>query len=98
MKDLTVRQQQVLLCIERAIAANGFSPSIREVGHALGINSSSTISYHIWALTRKGYITFDPRKPRTIRILGKGTQGVSAAGPEAVPGSTRSEAPAAGAS
>jgi repressor LexA len=54
--DLTDRQRQVLDYLRACIASRGFSPSVREIGAALGMNSSVTVAQHLKRLEAKGYI------------------------------------------
>lgn len=74
MKPLTHRQAQVLEVIQSFTSEHGYTPSIRELGDAVGLLSSSTVHGHLIALRRKGYVTWDAGvkhsgKPRTLRIL-----------------------------
>jgi repressor LexA len=50
----------------------GYPPSVREIGTALGLTSSSTVHSHLAALEKKGFIHRDPSKPRAIEILKDG--------------------------
>src|SRR5579883_252379 len=50
----------------------GYPPSVREIGTALGLTSSSTVHSHLAALEKKGFIHRDPSKPRAIEILKAG--------------------------
>lgn len=67
--DLTTRQRQVLDYIEAQIRQHGFPPSLREIGQELGIRSTNGVSDHLRALERKGYISRDVRKPRSLALL-----------------------------
>ncbi|HZD59873.1 MAG TPA: transcriptional repressor LexA [Anaerolineae bacterium] len=67
--DLTQRQQQILDFILSEIGLKGYPPSVREIGYAVGLTSSSTVHSHLAALERKGYIRRDPTKPRAIEVL-----------------------------
>lgn len=68
-KGLTRRQQEILTFIQRHNDAHGYPPSVREIGQALGLTSSSTVHSHLSALERKGYLRRDPSKPRALEIL-----------------------------
>lgn len=68
-KGLTRRQQEILTFIQRHNDAHGYPPSVREIGQALGLTSSSTVHSHLSALGRKGYLRRDPSKPRALEIL-----------------------------
>lgn len=68
-KDLTKRQQQILDFILTEIHKKGYPPSVREIGKAIGLSSSSTVHSHLAALEKKGYIRRDPSKPRALEVL-----------------------------
>ncbi len=65
---LTPRQQQVLDFIDVEIRRRGYPPSVREIGEAVGLSSSSTVHAHLAALQDKGYLKRDPTKPRAIEV------------------------------
>ncbi|ADG82354.1 LexA family transcriptional repressor [Thermincola ferriacetica] len=67
--DLNARQIAILEFIKREIRKKGYPPSVREIGKAVGLSSSSTVHGHLAQLEEKGYIRRDPTKPRTIEIL-----------------------------
>jgi len=69
LKDLNKRQQDILEFIQRNIHSKGYPPSVREIGKAVGLSSSSTVHGHLNQLEEKGYIRRDPTKPRAIEIL-----------------------------
>ncbi|MGE5415997.1 MAG: LexA family protein, partial [Acidobacteriota bacterium] len=54
--DLTVRQREILDYIKSQLRARGFPPSVREIGQATGLSSSSTVHMHLTQLEEKGYI------------------------------------------
>ena len=66
---LTPRQGEILDFIISRINLKGYPPSVREIGDAIGLQSSSTVHSHLIQLERKGYIRRDPSKPRAIVIL-----------------------------
>jgi repressor LexA len=68
MDDLTSRQRQVLEFVESEVAHRGYPPTVREIGEALGLSSSSTVHAHLAALQDKGFLTRDPTKPRALEI------------------------------
>ena len=68
-RELTRRQQQILDFIRADIHRKGFPPSVREIGEAVGLSSSSTVHSHLDALERKGFIRRDPSKPRALEVL-----------------------------
>lgn len=69
VETLTRRQRETLQFIADTVAARGYPPSVREIGQALGVSSSSTVHSHLRALLRKGYIKVDPTKPRAVELL-----------------------------
>ena len=71
---LTKRQIAILDFIIQQIRLKGYPPSVREIGEAVGLQSSSTVHSHLTQLEQKGYIKRDPTKPRAIMIL-KDTSG-----------------------
>lgn len=68
-EGLTERQRQVLQYIKDEIRAKGYPPSVREIGEAIGLSSSSTVHGHMARLEEKGFIRRDPTKPRAIEVL-----------------------------
>lgn len=68
---LTERQRQVLQYIKDEIRAKGYPPSVREIGEAIGLSSSSTVHGHLARLEEKGFIKRDPTKPRALEVLGE---------------------------
>jgi len=77
MTDLTARQRQVLECIDDAVRHRGYPPSVREIGEAVGLSSSSTVHAHLAALQEKGYLRRDPTKPRAIEVHFEATSGAA---------------------
>ncbi|WP_377864691.1 MarR family transcriptional regulator [Bacillus sp. R86525] len=69
MKPLTPRQAQVLTFMQQEVIENGYPPTVREIGEAIGVSSPSTVHSHLMHLEEKGYIQRDPSKPRAIKIL-----------------------------
>jgi repressor LexA len=69
MSDLlTERQRTILNFIESSLTANGYPPSVREIGEAVGLTSPSTVHNHLSTLERKGFLRRDPTKPRAMEI------------------------------
>jgi repressor LexA len=66
---LSKRQQQIMDFIKREVKAKGYPPSVREIGEAVGLASSSTVHGHLERLEQKGFLRRDPTKPRAIEIL-----------------------------
>lgn len=69
LKKLSSRQQAILDYIQQNVQDKGYPPSVREIGEAVGLASSSTVHGHLSRLEKKGYIRRDPTKPRAIEIL-----------------------------
>jgi repressor LexA len=68
-RDLTDRQRQVLDFIKAEVRRKGFPPTVRDIGEAVGLSSSSTVHAHLAALESKGLIRRDPSKPRALEVL-----------------------------
>lgn len=73
---LTERQIEYLRTIAQLIEKNGYPPTVREVGKALGIKSSSTVAGMLQRLQRHGLIEWAPESPRTIRLTWAGRRAV----------------------
>lgn len=69
MKELTKRQSEIFDFIKYVVQNKGYPPSVREIGEAVGLASSSTVHGHLSRLEEKGYIRRDPTKPRAIEIV-----------------------------
>jgi repressor LexA len=65
---LTPRQRKVLEVIRSAVERKGYPPSMREIGEAVGLTSSSSVSHQLAALERKGWLRRDPNRPRAIEV------------------------------
>ncbi len=70
MRPLTSKQQQILNFVSRHCREHGFPPTMREIGEAVGPANVSAVRGHLAALEKKGFITKDPDKARSIRIVG----------------------------
>lgn len=68
-RELTARQREILDFIRAEIHRRGFPPSVREIGEAVGLSSSSTVHSHLAALEAKGLLRRDPSKPRALEVL-----------------------------
>ncbi len=68
-KGLTVREKQILRYISKEIEKNGYSPSVREIGKAVGLSSTATVHCYLKKLEKNGYIKKENQKGRTLRIL-----------------------------
>ena len=69
MTGLTARQEQVLRFIREFTRANGYPPTVREIGSQLELSSPSTVHVHLGNLERLGYIRRDPSKPRALELV-----------------------------
>ncbi len=67
--DLSNRQVAILNFIKKELQKKGYPPSVREIGEAVGLSSSSTVHGHLAHLEEKGYLRRDPTKPRAIEVL-----------------------------
>lgn len=70
MKGLTSKQQRVLEVIRNCMRERGQPPTVREIGQEIGVASSCTVQRHLDALVRKGFITRDRYKYRSIQLAG----------------------------
>ena len=69
MQELTERQAEILNFIKEFIVSNGYPPTVREIGKALGLSSPATIHSHINNLVTKGFIKKDSSKNRALELL-----------------------------
>jgi repressor LexA len=69
MVDLTKRQQEIFDFIKRYSAKYGYPPTVRDIGKAVGLASSSTVHAHLANLEKLGLLRRDPSKPRAIELL-----------------------------
>ena len=69
MKNLSKRQQGILRFMEGYLKAKGFPPTIREIGAATGITSTSVVNYNLNRLAKAGYVERTPNASRGIRLL-----------------------------
>ena len=65
---LTPRQRRVLDEIRSSVERRGYPPSMREIGEAVGLTSSSSVSHQLATLERKGFLRRDPNRPRAIVV------------------------------
>ena len=68
-KDLTKRQQEIFDFIKKYSAKYGYPPTVRDIGKAVGLASSSTVHAHLANLEKIGLLRRDPSKPRAIELL-----------------------------
>jgi repressor LexA len=71
VSDLTARQQQILEVVDAHLVRHGYPPTVREIGEAVGLTSSSTVHAHLANLERLGHLRRDPTKPRALGIVGR---------------------------
>jgi repressor LexA len=76
--DLTKRQQEIFDFIKRYSAKYGYPPTVRDIGKAVGLASSSTVHAHLSNLEKVGLLRRDPTKPRALELLDRAAQGVQA--------------------
>jgi len=65
---LTGKRREILEFIAEHLRDRGYPPSVREIGEAVGLTSSSTVHSHLATLQRQGYLRRDPTKPRAIEV------------------------------
>ena len=78
-KDLTKRQQEIFDFIKHYSARYGYPPTVRDIGKAVGLASSSTVHAHLANLEKVGLLRRDPSKPRAIELLDRATAPVVSA-------------------
>lgn len=76
---LTRRQQEVIDAIRSFSERHGYPPTVRDIGSAIGLTSSSTVHVHLANLEKLGLLRRDPTKPRAIELLDRASRGVKAA-------------------
>jgi len=83
---LTARQRQILEHIRDCVTDRGYPPSMREIGEAVGLTSSSSVKHQLSALEAKGYLRRDPHRPRAMEVVlpGEQPETIVAEGPESV--------------
>ena len=65
---LTPRQRTILDVIRASVTSRGYPPSIREIGDAVGLTSTSSVAHQLRTLERKGYLRRDPNRPRAVDV------------------------------
>ena len=70
---LTTRQRQILVMIRESIDDRGYPPSVREIGEAVGLTSSSSVSHQLKSLEKLGYLRRDPNRPRAMVVADPAT-------------------------
>jgi repressor LexA len=69
VKDLTKRQREIFDYIGTYLSKHGYPPTVREIGKAVGLHSSSTVHAHLSKLESLGVLKRDPSKPRALEVL-----------------------------
>ncbi|MBR1539970.1 MAG: transcriptional repressor LexA [Clostridia bacterium] len=72
---LNKREKAILKYIEKEVMANGYPPSVREIGKAVGLRSTATVHGYLAKLEEKGYIKKEQQKGRTLKLLKGGMSG-----------------------
>jgi repressor LexA len=75
-KELTKRQQEIYDFIRKYSMTNGYPPTVRDIGKAVGLASSSTVHAHLANLEKLGLLRRDPSKPRAMELLDKAADAV----------------------
>jgi repressor LexA len=68
-QNLTQRQQEIFDFVKRYVGEHGYPPTVRDIGQAIGLASSSTVHAHLANLEKLGVLRRDPTKPRAIEVL-----------------------------
>jgi repressor LexA len=66
--SLTPRQRKVLEVIRDSVERRGYPPTVREIGEAVGLTSTSSVSHQLMTLQKKGFLRKDPSKPRAVDV------------------------------
>ena len=72
--ETTKKEKAILKFIESQVLENGYPPSVREIGKAIGLSSTATVHAYLAKLEKQGYIKKEDKKGRTLKII-KGTNG-----------------------
>lgn len=73
-EELNKREKAILKFIEKQIMTDGYPPSVREIGKAIGLSSTATVHAYLAKLEKQGYIKKEDKKGRTLKVI-KGTDG-----------------------
>ncbi|WP_026405011.1 transcriptional repressor LexA [Actinomadura rifamycini] len=90
---LTQRQRMVLEVIRDSVQRRGYPPSMREIGEAVGLTSTSSVSHQLRTLQRKGFLRRDPNRPRAVEVRVPGATPVRTE-PETPDGTASAQTPA----
>jgi repressor LexA len=80
---LTKRQQEIFEFIKQYSGRHGYPPTVRDIGKAIGLTSSSTVHAHLSNLEKLGLVRRDPTKPRALELLGEAARKI--VGPSGLP-------------
>ena len=72
--ETTRKEKAILKFIEEQVKANGYPPSVREIGKAIGLSSTATVHAYLAKLEKQGFIKKEDKKGRTLKVI-KGTDG-----------------------
>jgi repressor LexA len=67
-RELTPRRRRIVQVIEDSVQRNGYAPSMREIGEATGLASTSSVAYQLSVLEKEGYLSREARRPRTAAL------------------------------
>jgi repressor LexA len=97
-RDLTPRQLKIVQVIEDSIRRDGYPPTLREIGDAVGLASPSSVSYQLSSLEQKGYVSRGAGRPRTVarRFTDRGAEQQSDHAREGAEGQRIAEVPLVG--
>jgi repressor LexA len=85
-RELTPRRRRIVEVIEDSVQRNGYAPSMREIGEAAGLASTSSVAYQLSVLEKEGYLSREARRPRTAALRASPPAAVEpAAGPAVAP-------------
>jgi repressor LexA len=85
VEGLNPRQREILEFLRIHSRNHAYPPTVREIGQAVGLSSSSTVQNHLNALEQKGFIRRDPTKSRTVEVVGEEPQAVASARTFSIP-------------
>ncbi|KAF0422232.1 transcriptional repressor LexA [Pediococcus pentosaceus] len=77
-KNISTKQLSVLEYIYKTVNAQGYPPTVREIGSAIGLSSTSTVHGHIDRLQKNGFLEKDPTKPRALEVTKLGLDALGA--------------------
>jgi repressor LexA len=72
MEDITARQRRIIEFIRKTVQQRGYPPTVREIGEAVGLASSSSVHAQLANLEKRGLVRRDPTKPRAMELRGPG--------------------------